>query len=103
MKISDVLIRARTRIATENLWAANTDALRHEERNCMLTALDPHVYEERCAAKSYLWKAIDEHYGPGDLSLAIFNDTHSHAQVLAAYDVAIALAVADEPREDSQS
>ena len=73
---------------------------------CMTSALScsvaysVEVFERACG---FLGDATDELGRDAEQSLTKWNDAHTHADVLKAYDIAIARAAADDRTEASQS
>ncbi len=82
--VARTLIEARSKVEQRNCWAANCDEL-GPDTNCLSTAIG-HEYEahERFARANGL--STFSPYG----SVIEFNDSHTHGEVLAALDRAIA-------------
>jgi hypothetical protein len=106
MKASQLLIQAKALIADPEHWTQGVYARVSKDGEgvssnipeatcfCSLGALhrltkDPSTFKSYGTAKRYLSKAM------GHQSVGGFNDTHPHAEVMMAWDDAIALAVAD--------
>lgn len=87
LTVREVLVAARKLIKKPEDWVSNPYANGWDERNCALTAI--------CEATSKFPEAI-ERAAIAAVEDAIanelmrFNDTHTHAEVLAAFDKAIA-------------
>jgi hypothetical protein len=106
MKASQLLIQAKALITDPEHWTQGVYARTHKDGQdtnsyhpeavcfCSLGALhrvtkDPLTFEAYYMAKRRLSKAM------GHQSIAGFNDTHPHAEVMVAWDEAIALAIAE--------
>lgn len=101
-----ILLAARTLIARKKYWTQ--DAVAVDENHCGVPILHPDakrfcaigaltfVYEGKndfpTKAHSFLQKAMEERGEQEDTSLALFNDSHTHKEVLAVFDRAIELA-----------
>ena len=76
------LKQARAKIQLKKNWAANDSQL-SPEKFCMVTAL-PSI------SNNDAYDLLIKVTGAEDGNLGEWNDTHSHEQVLAAFDKAIA-------------
>ncbi len=89
MTVAEVLITARKKIEKpENWWDGHaTDKILSEDYCCMFTALPSKDLVESNLALVALSRIVG--------SVITFNDTHTHAEVLDAFDKAIAMAQED--------
>jgi len=99
MKTSEVLKQAKALINTPDKWCQGT--LHFFGRSCSVGALErvliPNGFRKalnNAAAYNYLVIA----FGSPNGLLSTCNDTHTHAEVMTAFDIAIANAEADEQR-----
>jgi hypothetical protein len=97
MTIHEVLVKARALIADESRWGQDNGDGVPPRCHCAVTAIGAAsgVTRDRCgdvmlfdAAKLALGQAAG--VSPADCGLLIWNDHHAHAEVLAAFDRAIA-------------
>lgn len=87
--IHATLVIARAAIADESRWA-RTDSERTRNKLCALDAVSV-----ACdATTKEWWEAVSTLHYFTDHNVAWFNDTHSHAEVMRAFDRAIEYAEA---------
>lgn len=95
MTTLEILEKARERISDPEKWCQDTGE--DGEKRCMVTAVRE-VSEFGCEAQAAAFRALRAALGVHfDNRLATYNDTHSHAEVLAAFDRAIAAERTKDP------
>lgn len=96
MSVRDDLIAARAKIEDPAKWASSTRELADRSKECAVTALDEADSIEPLQFLSGILQKTPEgqarakegRYYP----VSVFNDTHTHAEVLALFDEGIARA-----------
>ena len=86
-EIAGILRRAKALIDTEDKWFG---PVTHQGPNCALTAIN-NISGKSLGRDNPIYKALMRAM-PGASSVAMWNNTHTHAEVMAAFDRAIALA-----------
>ena len=100
MKISEILIEAKKKIYTPEKWTAST--LARDSKNqevdfdsknavcfCSIGALKVEFHEKNIPNSTW-YSCIKALSGTMDVGAALFNDVHTHEEVMAAWDKAIA-------------
>lgn len=92
MTAPEILRRAKALIADEQNWWDGCGEL--GDRKCTLSAISSISWPRPDAL--YNWKGEAAMHRVVGESIGAFNDSHTHAEVMAAFDKAIALAEADQ-------
>lgn len=92
---SDILREAKALIGTPDTWCQGE--MRRGLRLCSLGAIYRASGNDKTA--EIPWAFLQQAMSPAP-SVGRFNDTHSHAEVMSAFDRAIALALADERKDE---
>lgn len=119
MNARELLVKAKAHISDKNRWCQGNNAVDtvgqhvnpwHQDavRWCTLGALFGALRDDSdkaagviSEARAYLNCAAMEVSGDDGMSLTMYNDQHSHAEVLGMYDHAIKLV--DDPKYDPYS
>ena len=97
MKPSEVLRKAKALIDRPEKWFGPQNHPRGGVQNCALTALDV-ATNSSLSIGHPLYVALLKGM-PNAVSVAYWNNTHTHAEVMQAFDRAIALAEKEEGKE----
>lgn len=83
MTTREILVKARKQIERPERWAGSTTDLINRRCECAVTAI-------AAVAPDDMERIVREAFHMPSFRLIEFNDSHSHAEVLAAFDKAIA-------------
>lgn len=100
MSVKEILIKAKELINTPEKWMQ--EDYHNDDKTCFCTiGAVAHVSgvcngsAVKCPATDYLRNAVESELKQFD-TVAVYNDTHTHADVMAMFDKAIEAAAKDE-------